>query len=110
MPRYSRKDIESLTEAMCREFGLKYSEGGFIGDPDTIYLDHNPTYGGYAVCKKAGPPGTHSSLRVTDKRYSPNELAEHISFALAMLRQAGKSEPYEAAQQRIKDFWEKMNP
>jgi len=100
MPRYNRKDINGLMEALCREFGVEFT-AGFPTKPGQLYLDHNPTYGGYAICKSTGDAGSHSTLRVMDRRYSPNELAEHISFALTMIRQAGKSEPDDVMKAKI---------
>ena len=103
MPRYTRKEINSLMEALCREFGIEFTTE-FPSKAGQMYLEYNPTYGGYALCKYVDSmtdKGAHGTMRVMDKRYSPNELAEHISFALTMLRQAGKSEPDEVMKARI---------
>lgn len=83
MIRYSREDINHLMDAMCHQLGVKFSTDPMPPE-NALYLDYNPTYGGYQI--RQSTSGSRSYMTVTDRRFSPRELAEHIHFSLAMSR------------------------
>lgn len=89
MTRYTRKDINELMDAMCLAFGIRFSTESVPSDR-AIYLDYNPTYGGYQIRQSMTVEGSRSYMTITDRRFSPMELAEHISFSLAMLNLSQK--------------------
>jgi hypothetical protein len=84
MTRYTRKDINELMGAMCDQLGVEFSTESTPPER-AIYLDYNPTYGGYQIRQSMTVEGSRSYMTITDRRFSPMELAEHISFSLAML-------------------------
>jgi hypothetical protein len=93
MTRYTRKDINELMDAMCHQLGVEFSTES-VPPSRAIYLDYNPTYGGYQIRQSMGIMGSRSYTTITDRRFSPSELANHISFSLAMVNLSKKEEKH----------------
>jgi hypothetical protein len=93
MTRYTRKDINELMDAMCHQLGVEFSTES-VPPSRAIYLDYNPTYGGYQIRQSMEVIGSWSYMTITDRRFSPSELANHISFSLAMVNLSKKEEKH----------------